>query len=93
MSCQLSRSISPESTQRDDPGEYVTWISGATSKLATQGIKKVLNDLPQARQDAGHLRRILQREQPQSETVRAYRDLVGRVIKRPVRNLSIEAAS
>lgn len=77
-----------------DVGQWIHWISGATPKLARQGLCQVLDDLPAARKDAAQLRRFLLRQQPLSATVAAYHDLFSRVIRgRSGRNLSVEAAS
>ncbi|MCP4890869.1 MAG: glycosyltransferase family 4 protein [Planctomycetaceae bacterium] len=78
----------------EDPGQWVQWLPGATSKIARKKLCDVLGDLPNARVGASKLRRHLLRSRPQTGSVQAYHELVRRVMNRPSgRNLSIEAAS
>ncbi len=77
-----------------EPGKWVRWMSAATAKGVRQSLCEVLNDLPQARADAAHLRRYLLRHRPQSDTIQAYHDLIRRVMRKRAGNrVSIEAVS
>jgi glycosyltransferase involved in cell wall biosynthesis len=78
----------------EDPGQWVQWIPGATSKLTRKNLDQVLDELPNARVRASKLRRYLLRSRPQTGTVQSYHELFRRVMSRPVgQSVSIEAAS
>jgi glycosyltransferase involved in cell wall biosynthesis len=99
IDCESTRAVITGAGQlplQGDPGGLVEWVSSPTAKHVRQAIERVLDDLPAARSRAFRLRRLALRCRPQSETIKAYVELIGRLAAdrgSRQRDSSIEAAS